>query len=369
VLPLRRTVGFGAAVALAAGLFNVPSLFVVGIAVLALAAGAAGWVALAARTTRIHRERGPATAVEDQPYPLAFSIERGPVPVPGGRVLEPLLDAPLELADAGELIMAEVRFPRRGRRTLEPPTLELRDPLGIAARRVRGVREREVLVLPRTEPVVASETGGSEGGRGLGGAAGGGAGLETPTVDPEIDGLRPYREGTPATRIHWPSVARRGEMMELRLVAGADRVPLVALDSSHPASEEALDRAVRAAASVCLHLARAGGGCSLLLAGEERPIAVSPDLEAWPRALARLALVEASRTIPSVRRAALATAIFWVSARPAERTPKALGGLRASACTLVLPEGFANAPAEFTVAGCEGVRLRAPARRASARAA
>jgi uncharacterized protein (DUF58 family) len=368
-MSVRRTVAFGAALTLVAGLFDVPSLFVPGLAILALGGGASAWVALAARSTRIRRERGPATAVEDEPYPLAFSIAHGPVPVPGGSVVEPLLSEPLELAGPDELITAEVRFSRRGRRKLAPPTLELRDPLGIARRRVRGEREREVLVLPRTSPVVVSESGGSEGGGGLGASAGGGSGLETPTVDPEIDGLRPYRQGTPATRIHWRSVARRGEMLELRLVAGADRVPVVALDSSRPASEDALDRAVRAAASLCLHLAREGGGCSLLLASDERPIPVTPDLEAWPRALARLALVEPTRTTPSVRRAARATAVFWVSARYAERTPKALAGLRGSACTLVVPEGLSTGPVEFTVSGCEGVRLRSRTRRQRARAA
>ena len=82
---------------------------------------------------------------------------------------------------------------------------------------------------------MSSAPGGSDGGRGRFGTGSGGAGLEAPAVDLEIDGLRPYRQGSPATRIHWPSVARRGEMLELRLVAGADRMPLVALDSS-PAS-------------------------------------------------------------------------------------------------------------------------------------
>jgi uncharacterized protein (DUF58 family) len=368
-MSVRRTVAFGATLTLVAGLFDVPSLFVPGVAMLALAGGASAWVSFAARQTRIRRERGPATAIEGEPYPLAFSIEHGQVPVPGGRVIDPLLAEPLELAGVDELLTAEVRFARRGRRKLQPPTLELHDPLGIARRRVRGEREREVLVLPRTSPVVVSESGGSEGGGGLGGSAGGGSGLETPTVDPEIDGLRPYRQGTPATRIHWRSVARRGEMLELRLVAGADRVPLVALDSSRPASEDALDRAVRAAASLCLHLAREGGGCSLLLATDERPISVTPDTENWPRALARLALVEPSRTTPSVRRASRATAIFWVSARSAERMPKALSGLRGSACTLVMPEGLSSGAVEFTVGGCEGVRLSSRVRRRRARAA
>jgi len=362
------TASFGAGLMLTAGSFDVPSLFVTGVALIALAATTSAWVAVAAREAAIRREPGPATVIEGQPYPLTFTVQRGALPLPGGRIAEPLIDRPLPLA--GDRATAEARFERRGRRRLDPATLELSDPLGLSHHSVRGHGEAEILVLPRTEPVLAAAApGGSDSGHGRFGTGAGGAGLEAPAVDLEIDGLRPYRQGSPATRIHWPSVARRGEMLELRLVAGADRMPLVALDSSRPHDGEALDLAVRAAASLCLHLARASGSCSLLLAGDERPLVVGSNLDGWPRAHARLALLEPSRTMPSVRRAARASSAFWVVARSPERLPRALAPLAAKDCTLVVPAALATGTPKFTVAGCEGTALASVRRRRRARAA
>ena len=51
-----------------------------------------------------------------------------------------------------------------------------------------------------------------------------------------MDGLRPYRPGSPASRIHWRTVARSGEMYEKRFVAGADAAPLIVLDPTSPAA-------------------------------------------------------------------------------------------------------------------------------------
>ena len=123
-------------------------------------------------------------------------------------------------------------------------------------------------MLPRIEPVTAP--GGSGAGAGDHGGQGIDAGvlgrrLDASLAELEIDGLRPYREGAPASRIHWLSVARRGEMLERRLVAELDSAPLIVVDPSAPSGEEGLDKAVRAAASLCVHLAREGG-CAVLLA-------------------------------------------------------------------------------------------------------
>jgi uncharacterized protein (DUF58 family) len=348
------TAAFGAGLMFVAGSFDVPSLSVTGIALIGLAVAASAWVALSARGAAIRREPGAATVIEDQPYRLAFTVSHRALPLPGGRIVEPLLDRPLSLDGGHARIEADARFSRRGRRTLEPATLELRDPLGISRRNVRGRGTAELLVLPRTEPVVASSArGGSDGGHGRFGTGSGGAGLEAPAVDLEIDG----------------SVARRAEMLELRLVAGADRMPMVALDSSRPHDAETLDAAVRAAASLCLHLARTSGSCSLLLAGDERPLLVGAGLDGWPRAHARLALVEPSRTMPSMRRAARASSVFWVVARSPERLPRTLTALRGTDCTLVVPAALAAGRPEFTVAGCEGTSLGVRRRRPRARAA
>ena len=144
---------------------------------------------------------------------------------------------PLTGRTAGK-VRIDVRFARRGRRVLEPGALAIADPLRLAVREIPSVGEpAELLVLPRVEPVVATRRGrapaaparvptpAADAPRCAGGMDGSAAELD-------LDGLRPYREGTPACRIHWPAVARSGEMLERRLTADADSAPLVVLDAT-----------------------------------------------------------------------------------------------------------------------------------------
>jgi len=351
-----------------AAAFDTASLYLPGVALLILAVGSASWVLLAARGLAVHRIPGPPTVQEEDPYPLRLELEPGLVPPPAGELRDPLMAHPIPFGGrAPRRVRIDVRFSRRGRRRFEPGVLVLHDPLRIAVREVGvGGENVEVLVLPRVEPVVAAGAGGA-GGAG-GGPDGGGdrAGLrgqmDGSAAELDLDGLRPYRLGTPASRIHWPAVARSGEMLERRLSAESDSAPLVVLDCARPPSEEALDRAVRAAASLCLHLARRGG-CALLLPGERRPVAVAPDLAAWPRLHARLALVEASLRPPALARARRAGAVLWVSA--AGSAPRELPRGAGGGGWLVTAEPREGARAEFTVAGCAGYRLGRPARSAA----
>jgi hypothetical protein len=110
---------------------------------------------------------------------------------------------------------------------------------------------------------------------------------------------------------------------------------------------------VRAAASLCVHLAR-GGGCALLLPGDRRPMSVASDLAAWPAAHARLALVSPAGSQPPLARARRAGAVIWVSARG--EAPRRLARAAAGGGWLVGPATGAGR-AEFTVAGCAGTRL------------
>ena len=123
--------------------------------------------------------------------------------------------------------------------------------------------------------------------------------LDARAIEFEVDGLRAYRPGSPASRIHWPAVARTGELIERRLVAGADAAPLVVLDAARPTSSAALDAIVRAAASLCVHLAGTGG-CAALLPSDRRATEIEPDLRGWPQVHARLAMVEAGSASPAV---------------------------------------------------------------------
>ena len=361
----------GAAMALTALLFDSPSLWVPAVALIGLAVAAAAWVALAARGAGITREPGPATIEEEQPYPLRLELRKGLLPPPGGELREPLLEAPIPLTGrtAGG-VRIEVRFARRGKRVIEPGALTIADPLRLAVREIPTAGDpAELLVLPRIEPVLAAPGSGA-GGAGMGPDSGGGRAalrgrMDGSAAELDLDGLRPYREGTPASRIHWPAVARSGDMLERRLTADSDSAPLVILDATQPPSEEALDKAVRAAASLCVELGRRSG-CALLLPGDRRPATLAHDMSAWPVLHARLALVAPAGSRPPLARARRAGAVIWVSARG--DAPRDLVRAAAGGGWLVTPLESAppGTPMAFTVAGCAGRRLGRAQRRSAA---
>jgi uncharacterized protein (DUF58 family) len=348
----------GALLTISATAFDSPSLYVPGVALVLLGAGSWIWVALAAQGAALVRSTGPASIEEEQPYPLLVELRPGLLPPPGGELNEPLLPEPLPLRRRHvRRVRVDVRFARRGRHRLEPARVVIRDPIGLARReRVSGADQ--VLVLPRVEPVSA---------RGAGVTSGLGREsdrLSTHAAELELDSLRPYRPGTPASRIHWPTVARTGTMVERRLIADVDSRPLVVMDPRRPESEEALDRAVRAAASLCVHLAHPNG-CALLLPGDHRAAEIDVDLHSWPALHARLALLEADAGAPASTRIERAGAVFWVSAGAAA-APAGIARAVAAARYIVTPTPLPGRPVEFTVAGCSCQRLgRGHARRAA----
>jgi uncharacterized protein (DUF58 family) len=359
----------GVALCLAGATFDTVSLYVPGVALFAIAVGATAWVLLAASGAAIERRHGPHTVVEEKPYPLRIEVSAGVLPPPGGELLEPLLGWPVPVAGRwSRRVRINVRFSRRGRRVLEPARLVIRDPLRLFSRELVDTDGGEVLVLPRIEPVTAPGGGGAgageQGGRGLDPGVMGRR-LDASIAELEIDGLRPYREGAPASRIHWPTVARRGEMLERRLVAELDAAPLIVVDPSAPSGEEELDRAVRAAASLCVHLARAGG-CAVLLAGERRPIEIGHDMGAWPAVHVRLALVEPGPPPSAASLGPRGGAVIWVTGADLSRAPRALERLPAGARVLVSPGTLPGVQPLFEVAGCTGCLVERVRRRAAA---
>ena len=346
--------GFGLLLGVTGAGFASPSLLVPGVAFLLLGAGSAVWVSLAARGAGLARRVGARVVEEDQPLPIHLEVRRGLVPPPGGEIVDPLLDEPLPALGHGMGDRRiDVRFGRRGRHWLEPTRLTLRDPLGLAERTFHASPE-ELLVLPRIEAPTAI----TESAAGAGGSQSDGSAIAVQGAELELDSLRPYREGAPASRVHWPTVARTGTMMERRLIADADSRPLVVLDPRRPASEEALDAAVRAAASLTVHLARTGG-CSLLLPGDRRATEVDPELRSWPQLHVRLALVESRDAAPFTGRLERLGAILWVTATPGGGTPPGLARAAAAARYVVTPEPVGGRPPAFEVAGCRAYRLGA----------
>jgi uncharacterized protein (DUF58 family) len=350
--------------------FDSPSLYVPGVALLALVGAVLAWSHLAARGARVERAPGPKTVTEGEPYPLRIALRGGILP-PRGELLDPLLDRPLPISAASEgirpraerMLCGEVRFEHRGRHRLEPPRMIVRDPLGIRSRRVEGQATGEVVVLPRIEPIRAARGPTGEGGEAAAGAGDGtGVGLGG-LLEVELGGLRPYRTGSPASRIHWPAVARHGELIERQLTSGGEGTALVVLDAHRPAGRDALDRAVRAAASLCVHLAPVGG-CTLLVAGAPRPLRIDAKLRGWPQAHVRLALVQPGDSPAGVARLTGGATMFWVTAEDGGGPRR---GVARGSGFLVTPFPPAGGGVAFTVAGCHGRPLSG--RRRAARAA
>jgi uncharacterized protein (DUF58 family) len=368
-MPSRRaTLILAVAMVLAAAMFDAPELYVVGVGLLLARAAARVWVRLAASGARLEHTTGPRTIVEGEAYPLRLVVRGGRVRLAAATVTHPLAaraasvgrrrDAPAALELAGL---------KRGWQRIKPPTLVLADPLGLATTDVGSTEESSVLVLPRIEEIVVQSGNGDWGGEEAVAAGANdayGAGLGKRAVDFEIDGLRMYRPGTPASRIHWPILARTGELVERRLVGGADASPIVVVDAHQPRDAVALDRAVRAAASLCFHLAPSRG-CALILPEQRSPLWVDQQLRSWPQAHASLALVEACASPLSTRVRGLVGTVFWVTAASdVPSLPSLPPGSRSYLVAAFAP-GL-DAPA-FMVAGCEGHALEKAKPRARAR--
>src|SRR4051812_28463943 len=154
--PAAATALLGLVLTLTAATFDAEPLYVPGAAFVALAAGAVLWVIAGARGVRIARSVSARRVVEDQPVLVDIVVRSGRLALPAGRIEDGLLPAPAPIAGGRRLthVRISVRFARRGRRRLAPPSVVVADPFSLATRTVAGTEEAEVLVLPRVEPVV-----------------------------------------------------------------------------------------------------------------------------------------------------------------------------------------------------------------------
>jgi uncharacterized protein (DUF58 family) len=371
----------GAVLLLVAFVFDAAPLFVPGVALSAIGLAAPVWVWICARGAHARRVLSTERIIEEQPLEAGIEVRRGRLGLGGwGRfeVIDPFTGSHLDMTGPLSLLRGEpeatvrvvTHFARRGMHTLAPPSLVVSDPLELA--RVRadgGEADQKLLVLPRTEAVRWLTP---DGGRRFDQPQGDASAEAQAAVD--LDGLRPYRVGTPASRIHWPAVARGRGLLERRLLADGDARPLVVLDARTPdgaAPADLLDAAVRATASLVLDLARRGG-CGLLLPGEQRATAIARELVSWPAAYARLALVQggpearAPQVGPSLGRGG---ATIYVAAAPTARVAAMLSAPGAGSAVLVVPAeqlsgGRPNGIhgrmlATLDVSGCRGFRLGA----------
>jgi uncharacterized protein (DUF58 family) len=163
--------------------------------------------------------------------------------VNGADALDPLA------AGAQALSRFAVPSNRRGVLTLSGVTVWCQDPFGLAARRVAVAPPAHVIVYP-----APTESGGDQPRRGArpGRHPESGATLPTNALSgDELSGLRPYAPGDRLTRLHWPSLARAGELLVREFVepdSGSLSLLVDLRPSAHTA--ETFERTIASAAGM-----------------------------------------------------------------------------------------------------------------------
>jgi uncharacterized protein (DUF58 family) len=352
VRPAAATALLGLVLVLTAAIFDAEPLYVPGAAFIVLAGACVTWVIVSSRGLEISRSVSARRVIEEGSVEIVIRVRSASFGLPTGLIEDPLLPSPAPIAAwrPEARVHIDARFARRGRKRLVEPSVIVRDPFGLATRVVQGGGEAELLVLPRVERVTTPP------GQGDGTGVAARRGRPSVAAEVDLDGLRPHRAGAPASRMYWPALARTGELVERRLRADSDTRPLVVLDPRNAAADGDLDAAVRAAASLCVHLARQGG-CALLLPGDRRPTTLEPTLAAWEHAHARLAIV-AGASGPNLaglasRRGPVLYVAAYVPARPPRALTHAVGGGR----VLVVPGAMPGRRPVFSVAGCTAYEL------------
>ena len=243
----------------------------------------------------------------------------------------------------------------RGRYAIGPLSALVSDPFDLVRRPVQLPGREDLIVFPEVEDLGGRPTA----------AATGGAG-ESVVRDlfrsgEEFYTMRGYELGDDLRRIHWPSVARTGELMIRQDESARRATAVVLLDTRERAwtSPAAFERAVSAAASVGAHYLR--GGFALRVATADRP----PVAAGRDRFLDLLAVVRTTRAqqlTPAIEqvRVALAggAALVMVTGVPGPEEVGVLTGMRngPSSRLVILVEDDAPS-ARPSRDGVEGARL------------
>src|SRR4051794_29741761 len=315
----RFALGLGLATYVCAWAFGSRPLYPVAVGLVLAVALSWVWVGLANRPMQLHRRLPGGDHMEGDDVPVRLELERaGGVP-PGSLVLAETIAKLGQRRTPIGSGRAQYRLTGlpRGRYVFERATAVIEDPLGLQRIQVDLPTTGAVLVYPRLVELgrLFSESGTSAlDGRRMLLRRSGGFGLH---------GVRDHVEGESLRRVHWPSTARRGELMVKELEDAPRDEVAVLLDCDErsvagTAPDSSFDVQVRAAGSILLAHARRGRRAVLALNSRGRETQRVHSYEGdWRRALEMLASVEPGATAPA---AALVGEESGVAARSLELT-------------------------------------------------
>ncbi len=256
----------GLAMWLAARFLGSPSLEVVGIGIAALPLLASYAAKRGARKISVRRRLSDVRISPGSRVTVTLDVEnRSPIGT-SFLLLEDRLPTPL--GRAARLVIGGVRpgareqatytlVPQsRGRYLLGPLVVDVSDPFALSRFRLEFDEREELLVAPEIEDLGASPDPAS------GPSFGASRARQLFRTGQEYYTMRAYQEGDDLRRIHWPSVARTGELMIRQDESTRRASGLVFLDTRVAAlgrtHSPPFERGVSAAASVGVLLARRG---------------------------------------------------------------------------------------------------------------
>jgi uncharacterized protein (DUF58 family) len=262
---------------------------------------ARAWVRLAAGPIRLRRRAGRGALVEGEDVWVTLeAVPSAVVPPPSLAVRERLArlgerEIPLRRdrrAHRGTYVLERVP---RGRYEVEAVHALIADPFGLACSEVELAPGGSLLVYPRLVelPGLFSESGAhAQDGRRL---------LLRRPSGFDLHSVREDEHGESLRKVHWPTTARRGQLMVKELEdAPRDEIAIV-LDADSAVVGESFDVQVRAAGSILrTHASR--GRRAVLALNADRPASVRvSSLEGdWFAALGELAAVEPGASRPVV---------------------------------------------------------------------
>ncbi|MCS7007967.1 MAG: DUF58 domain-containing protein [Gaiellaceae bacterium] len=282
-------VGAGAAGA-AVALGSRP-LAVAGIGFLLAAALSRAWAGLARAPVRVDATFAPRPATEGDEIRLSVDVHGLPR-VPAGAVTFAgslagmSIERRLRRRGSSAACVLELGPVPRGRYAVTEARVELADPIGLGGVSLPVEARALLLVRPRVielGPLFSERGRASEGGRRLPRRA----------VGFDLRSVREHEQGEPLRRVHWPTTARRGQLMVKDLEDAPREAVAVLLGCDRVARAPSFDLAVRAVASLVHALSTRGRRVVLVGGGGERHVVrVGAGRVGLERALDALAAIQ-----------------------------------------------------------------------------
>jgi uncharacterized protein (DUF58 family) len=301
----RSVLALGGLTYLGAWAFGSRPLYPVALGLVLAVLGAVAWMRFVEKPTALRRAHGPGDHVAGDDVPVRLEVEaEGRLPAGSLVVRERIArlgERETVVRRSGRRLAGAYVLPAvpRGRYAIESAEVVLEDPFGLERAVVDFARNESLLVYPRLVEIehVFSDSGArTPGGRHLL--------LRRPTGF-ELHSVREYEQGESLRRVHWPSTARRGDLMVKELEDAPRDEAAVLLDADAAsvvgeAPDSTFEVQVRAAGSILKSHVRRGRRSSLIVNSLARHYARVNSFEAdWHRALELLAAVEADGVTPA----------------------------------------------------------------------